>query len=173
MFIYDVNPILVQVKRKMSERGYELMKTEIYAKRKKLETTARILQDIFKETFEHTTISCTHDNEYMDIIIADTRDVNGCSVSAVKFVLDFLEKHQLHSFWISPYKEKQLQIEAYLADRWKQKMSVISKLLIKEALKDISVINDNLFIQGKIDFDSHMAISTALLKIWHEVKQKD
>jgi hypothetical protein len=52
-------------------------------------------------------------------------------------------------------------------------MSVISKLLIKEALKDISVINDNLFIQGKIDFDSHMAISTALLKIWSEVKQKD
>ena len=53
-------------------------------------------------------------------------------------------------------------------------MSVISKLIIKEALKDISVINDNLFIQGKIDFDSHMAILTSVLKIWNEVKeQKD
>jgi len=54
----------------------------------------------------------------------------------------------------------------------KQKMSVISKLVIKEALKDISVINDNLFTQGKIDFDSHMAILTAVLKIWNEVKQQ-
>ena len=109
------NLILVQVK-KMSE-SYEGMKTEIYVKRKKLETTAQILQDIFKETFEYATISCTHDNEFMDIIIADTRDVNGCSVSAVKFVIDFLEKHQIRPFWISPYKEKQLQIEAYLVDR--------------------------------------------------------
>jgi hypothetical protein len=114
MFIYDVNPILVQVKRKMSERGYELMKTEIYAKRKKLATTAQILENTFKETFDYATLSCTHDNEFMDIIIADTRDVNGCSASAVKFVIDFLEKHQLHVFWISPYNKTQLQIEAYL-----------------------------------------------------------
>jgi hypothetical protein len=52
-------------------------------------------------------------------------------------------------------------------------MSVISKLLIKEALKEIAEVSDRLFVEGKIDFDSHMAISTALLKIWSEVKQKD
>jgi hypothetical protein len=54
----------------------------------------------------------------------------------------------------------------------KTKMSIISKLIIKEALKEIAEVSDNLFIQGKIDFDSHMAISTAVLKIWNEVKQQ-
>jgi hypothetical protein len=53
-------------------------------------------------------------------------------------------------------------------------MSIVSKLIIKEALKQIAEISDRLFIEQKIDFDSHITISSALLKIWYEVKnQKD
>jgi len=52
-------------------------------------------------------------------------------------------------------------------------MNEEAKDKIEEALKMISVINDNLFTENKIDFITHMELVGATLAIWKAIKAEE
>jgi hypothetical protein len=64
----------------------------------------------------------------------------------------------------------QAQVASLVGDRL---MNEEAKDKIEEALKMISVINDNLFTENKIDFITHMELVGATLAIWKAIKAEE